>query len=403
MMLSQRATAMPTSPIRRLVPLAEAAKRAGKTVYHLNIGQPDIPTPPAFFAGLACPPEVLAYHPSQGLAASRRALAAYYARHGIALAPEEILITAGGSEAIVFAMLAVCDAGDELLVPEPFYANYKGYAVLSGVKLVPITTQVEAGFHLPPAETIAARVTPRTRGILFSNPGNPTGTVYSREELERLGEIAREHDLVLIADEVYREFVYDGREHVSALHLPELAERVILVDSLSKRYSACGARLGCLATHDAAVYAAALKLAQARLSPPALAEFGLLSLLADPNTETAVREMIARFQARRDVLYEGLLAIPGLRCCRPEGAFYITVKLPVEDAEDFARWLLEAFELEGETVMLAPAADFYATPGQGRDEVRIAYVLAREKLRRALQVLRAGLEAYPRVAQPTRR
>lgn len=394
MELSQRARAIPVSPIRRLLPLAEAAKRAGKTVYHLNIGQPDVPTPQEFLKGFQeADIDVLAYSPSQGLSEARRALAAYYQDQEIPLDPDQIVVTAGGSEAIVFALWATCDPGDEVLVPEPFYANYKSYAVISGVTLVPVTTRAPEGFHLPPRSQIEARLTPKTRAVLFCSPGNPTGVVYTREEMELWRDIAVDHDLFLISDEVYREFVYDGLDHVSAFHLDGLEERAILVDSISKRFSACGARTGCIASRNPQVMASALKFAQARLSPPTLGQLGLIRLLK-AEYPRAVEEMIRRFQARRDTLYEELQRIPGVFCRRPEGAFYIIAKLPVADAEDFSRWLLSDFDLDGETVMLAPAEDFYATAGLGADEVRIAYVLRREDLRRAARALREGLALY---------
>jgi aspartate aminotransferase len=392
--LSQRAQKMPSSPIRRLMPLADAAKKAGKSVYHLNIGQPDIGTPKDFFKGVGDAPAVLAYSPSQGLLESRQALSAYYARHGVELTPEQIIVTAGGSEAVLFAILAVCNPGDEVLVPEPFYANYKSFAVLADVTLKPITTLAEEGFHLPPQAEIDARVTPKTRAILFCSPGNPTGAVYTREEMERLKAVALKHDLYLISDEVYREFVYDGLAHTSVFHLDGLDERAILVDSISKRFSACGARVGCIASRNKEVMGSALKFAQARLSPPALGELGMIRMLNAPDSEQQVRSMIERFQARRDVLYAGLKEVPGVVCRKPAGAFYVNAKLPVDHGEAFAKWMLGEFDVNGETVMLAPAADFYATPGLGTDEVRIAYVLKRESLKKALSILKAGLEAY---------
>ncbi len=393
--LSERAERMPTSPIRRLLPLADAAKKAGKTVFHLNIGQPDIHTPAPFFEGVRRFPDVVAYSPSQGVPAAREALAAYYKRHGIDLDPDQIVVTVGGSEAVLFALLTACNPGDEALVPEPFYANYKGYAVQAGVTIKPITTRAEHGFRLPDQETIQSLVTPRTRALLFCSPGNPTGVVYTREEMERLKAVALEKNLYLISDEVYREFVYDGREHVSAFHLGGLDEHAILVDSISKRFSACGARVGCIASRNKQVMGAALKFAQARLSPPALGELGMIAMLNAPDSEARVRAMIDRFEARRDVLFEGLSTIPELVCRKPAGAFYLQAKLPVDDGEAFAQWMLSEFDADGATVMLAPAADFYATPGLGRDEVRIAYVLKRESLKRSVEILKAGLVAYP--------
>lgn len=392
--LSRRTQRFPVSPVRRLTPLADEAKRAGKKVYHLNIGQPDIHTPRGFFLDLDHAPEVLAYNPSQGTLATRQALCAYYARHGIALDPDQVAITLGGSEAITMALLLTCNPGDELIVPEPFYANYRSFALIAGVTLVPVACSPERGFHLPERAHISAQITSKTKAILFCSPGNPTGVVYGRGEMERLRDVALEHGLYLISDEVYREFVYDGLEHVSLFELEGVEECGILVDSISKRFSACGARLGCLASRNPEVNLAAIKYAQARLSPPALSELGLIQLLNAPDYEAQVRSIVARFAARREVLFAGLKGIPGVTCSKPEGAFYVVAKLPVEDSQAFASWLLSDFDQDGETLMLAPASGFYLTPGLGRDEVRIAYVLNRVALKRALEVLRAGLKAY---------
>ncbi len=391
--VSARASQAPTSPIRRLMPLAEAAKRRGKRVYHLNIGQPDIPTPAAFLRGIQeAPVEILAYSPSQGLREAREAMAAYYAEWGIELSPEEILITQGGSEAVLFALNVACDPGDRVLVPEPFYPNYNGFARLAEVELVPIPTHREEGFHLPPAEEIESRIDGRTRAILFSNPGNPTGTVYRQDELELLGEIALRHDLFLIADEVYREFVYRGK-HISVLSFPELRDRAILVDSISKRLSACGARIGAFVSHNPDVMAAAARCAMARLSPPTLEQLGFVAFMRDPRHREILEGMVARYRRRREVLCRALEEVPGITFTWPEGAFYVMLGLPVEDAEDFVRWMLTDFPGE-ETVMLAPGQGFYCTPGAGRDEARIAYVLREEDLLRAVEVLREGLRLY---------
>ena len=400
--LSNRAQKLPTSPIRRLAPLAVAAKQAGKTVYHLNIGQPDIETPRGFFVDAKVAPNVLAYSPSQGMPEARAALVSYYARHKIAFNADQIIVTAGGSEAILFAILTVCNPGDELLIPEPFYANYRSYTVIGDIALKPITTYAKDGFHLTSKQQIEEAVTPKTRAILFCSPGNPTGTVYTRREMEWLKEVALRHNLYLISDEVYREFVYDGLEHVSAFHLDGVDECAILVDSVSKRFSACGARIGCVASRNAKVMGAILKFAQSRLSPPALGELGMIQMLNAPDYQAQVQKMIDRFQARRDVLYAGLQEIPGVVCRKPTGAFYVIAKLPVDSGEKFASWMLTDFDLNGQTVMLAPAADFYATPGAGKDEVRIAYVLNREALKKALHVLKAGLEAYAGSTLPAR-
>lgn len=398
---SRRSATAPASPIRRLYPLAAEAKRRGKKVYHLNIGQPDIPTPEEFLAGIRqAKLEVLAYSPSSGLPEAIQALQAYYAEWGITLAPDELLVTTGGSEAVLFSLNVTCDPGDEVLVPEPFYPNYNGFARLSEVELVPITTHREEGFHLPPRREIERLITPRTHAILFSNPGNPTGVVYQRQELEMLAQLALEHDLFLIADEVYREFVYQG-EHLSVLSFPELSSHAIMVDSISKRLSACGARVGALACRNPQVMDAARRCAMARLSPPTLEQLGLVAFMAHPRHQEILRRMVDEYRARREVLWEELSQIPGVVCRKPEGAFYMMLGLPVQDAEDFIRYLLTDFPGE-ETVMLAPGEGFYKSPGLGRDEARIAYVLKEEDLRRACRALRAGLEAYQEVAGGTR-
>nr|BAL56652.1 aspartate aminotransferase [uncultured Acetothermia bacterium]BAL59321.1 aspartate aminotransferase [Candidatus Acetothermum autotrophicum] len=393
--ISWRARIVQASPIRKLKPFADQAKRAGKRVYHLNIGQPDIPTPTEYFEGIRQAAHgVLAYSPSQGLDEALDALSEYYRTFDIALNRNEMIITTGGSEAITFALLAVTDVGDQVLIPEPFYTNYNSYAQITGIQIVPIETDAENGFRLPDKKAIEAKITPKTKAILFCNPGNPTGVVYTRSELEMLAEIARAHNLYLIADEVYREFTYDGAQAISVLQLPDLEDRAILVDSISKRFSACGARIGVIASKNSAVMESALKFAQARLSPPTLEQYGLIYLLKSARYQSFVREMISEFARRRDVVYEALQKMPGVICAKPQGAFYVTAKLPIEDAEHFARWLLTDFSFENETVMLAPAAEFYATPGKGRDEVRIAYVLNSDALTRAMRVLHEGLMSY---------
>lgn len=393
--ISRRARTVQASPIRKLKPLADQAKRAGKKIYHLNIGQPDISTPKEYFDGIRQAAHgVLAYSPSQGLDETLEAFVSYYQAFGISLKREELLVTTGGSEAITFALLAVTDVGDQILVPEPFYTNYNSYARITGIEIVPIETSAEQGFRLPDKRAIEAKITPKTKAVLFCNPGNPTGVVYTRAELEMLGEIARKHDLYLISDEVYREFVYDGAQAISALQLSNLDDRAILVDSISKRFSACGARLGALASKNSSIMESALKFAQARLSPPTLEQFGLIHLLRSSDYHKFARAMIAEFARRRDLLCSELQKIPGVLCPKPQGAFYAIAKLPVEEAEHFTRWLLTDFALDGETVMLAPAAEFYGTPGKGGDEVRIAYVLNLDALKRAMRILREGLQAY---------
>lgn len=390
--VSARGRAMPASPIRKLMPVADAAKRRGVHVYHLNIGQPDLPTPEALRSKLAKVDDVIAYSPSGGTVEFLAALSSYYRALGLELGPAELVTTTGGSEAILFAFFATTAEGDEALVCEPYYTNYNSYATMAGIRLVPLTTRGEDGFHLPPREAWERARTARTRLVLLCNPNNPTGTVYRRDELEMVAEFCRDHGLFLVSDEVYRELAYDGLEAISALSLPGCEDHVILVDSLSKRFSACGIRLGCLATRNPEVHQAALRMAQGRLSPPGLAQLmatGISELGPDYYAGIA-----AEYQKRRDVLFAGLTRIPGLFLRKPEGAFYFVARLPVDDAEEFARFLLAEFSYDGATVMVAPAAGFYATPGLGRDEVRIAYVLKCEDLERAVEVFAAGLAAY---------
>jgi aspartate aminotransferase len=390
--ISARASAMPASPIRKLMPLADTARRRGVRVYHLNIGQPDLETPAPMRAKLALAPSVYAYTPSAGTAECLQALSTYYARLGTPVAADELVVTAGGSEALLFALLACAGPGDEALVVEPFYTNYRSFATMAGVELRALAARAEDGFHLPPPDAWRAALTPRTRVVLLCNPGNPTGTVYRRDELEQVASFCREHRLFLVADEVYREFVYDGLTATSVLALPGCDEVAVLVDSLSKRYSACGIRLGCLATRNRDVHQAVLRMAQARLSPPGLGQLVALGLteLGPDYAQGIVRE----YQGRRDVLYQGLTRIPGVSLRKPEGAFYFIAQLPVEDAEDFAAWLLSEWSDEGATVMVAPAQGFYATPGLGRNEVRIAYVLCREDLEVCVRVLSRALPQY---------
>lgn len=390
--VSERGRRMPASPIRKLMPLAEEAKRRGVHVYHLNIGQPDLETPEPMRRRLAHAPRVLAYTPSAGTTECLQAFAEYYGRLGIPLSPGELITTTGGSEAVLFAMLACGNEGDEALLVEPFYTNYQAFATMAGMRLRALTCRGEDGFHLPPRETWERALTSRTRMVLLCNPNNPTGTVYGPEELQAVAAFCRDHGLFLVSDEVYREFVYDGRRLVSALSLPGFEEHVVVVDSLSKRYSACGIRLGCLATRNREVYAACLRMAQSRLSPPGLAQ--LVATGASELGPEYARGVVGEYEARRDALYRGLIEVPGVFLRKPEGAFYFVARLPVQDSEDFASWMLSDFSLEGATVMVAPAAGFYATPGLGRDEVRIAYVLKKEDLEASVRVLAAGLSAY---------
>jgi len=391
--ISNRARQMPASPIRKLMPYADEAKRRGVHVYHLNIGQPDIETPEVMRQKLARVDKVLAYTPSGGTSEYLDALRQYYKRQiGVELTPSELIATTGGSEAILFAIFAATSDGDDLLTVEPYYTNYNSFATLAGARIVALTAKGEDGFHLPPRAAWERALTPRTKAVILCNPNNPTGTVYSREEVLMVAEFCRDHGIFLIADEVYREFVYDGRTVTSTLTLEGFEEEVIVVDSLSKRYSACGIRLGCIATRNKDVHQACLRMAQGRLSPPGLAQLLATGMNEVPPdyTETVVTE----YQARRDLLFAGLSNIPGVFLRQPEGAFYFVARLPILDAEDFARWLLSDFSHEGATVMVAPAAGFYATPGLGRNEVRIAYVLKRSDLARAVEVFAAALVAY---------
>ena len=392
--LSQRGRQMPSSPIRRLVPYADQAIEKGKHVYHLNIGQPDIHTPDSFLnpiKNLDMP--VVAYGPSAGLTSLRKKMSEYYARHDIHLDYEEILITTGGSEAIIFALMAICDPGDEIIIPEPFYTNYNGFAVEAGVRVVPITSTIENDFQLPAIESIREKITDRTRAIMICNPNNPTGYVYSREELEALRQIVLENDLFLLSDEVYREFVYDGQTHTSVMHLKGIEDRTIMLDSVSKRYSACGARIGMLASKNKEVINAALKFGMARLCPPTIEQVATEAGVDTP--QSYFDEVIREYTERRDVMVKMLREMPGVVAPNPKGAFYLVVKLPVDDADRFAQWLLTDFDVDNETVMVAPANGFYSTPGLGKEEVRIAYVLNVEDIKKAMNILRLGLKAYP--------
>ena len=399
--LSARGAQAPASPIRRLTPFADAAKARGVHVHHLNIGQPDISTSSTMRAAYkAFDAEVVAYSPSQGTRSLREALAGYYARHELhgelpAIDPDQLLVTVGGSEALLFAIAASCDPGDEILVAEPYYTNYRGFAHLLGCEVVPIPTFASEGFSVLP-ERVSAAITPKSKLLVVPSPGNPTGAVLSHEELAELGQICADRGLFFVVDEVYREFVYGdgpaGQVAPSVLAVPGLEQVAVVVDSVSKRYSACGARIGCLVTRNAALYQACLCFAQARLSPPTVDQFAAEAALRTPESE--MRANIEAYRARRDVIVEGLNAIEGVSCPCPAGAFYLVADLPVSDAEDFCRYLLTTFDLDGETVMLAPAEGFYASPGAGRNQVRVAYVLDIPDLKRSLKVLEAGLVAY---------
>ncbi len=393
MELSRRAIEIQASPIRKLMPYANDAKKRGIRVYHLNIGQPDIDTPQEMLRVYhEYDEKVIAYGPSQGLDVYRKSLVIYYGKHGIEVTEDDIIVTTAGSEAIVFAMLVACNEGDEIIVPEPFYTNYNGFATMAGVILVPITTYAETGYCLPGIEQFEQLINPRTKAIMLCNPGNPTGTVYSAAEMQAICKFALRHELYVISDEVYREFVYDGAVHTSVMHIGGMEHNGILVDSISKRYSACGARVGCIVSKNKELMAAVLKFAQARLCPPTVDQLASNACVYLP--DDYIRGIREEYCARRDLVYEEVLKIPGVICRKPKGAFYVTVKLPVQDAEDFVIWLLKDYQVNGETVMSAPANGFYATPGLGEDELRIAYILNRDDLGKAMHIFRTGFEIY---------
>jgi len=392
--ISEKGLAMPASPIRKLVPYAEEAKRKGRKVYHLNIGQPDIPTPQvALDAVKNTDLKVIEYSHSAGIESYRKGLAKYYQGLGIDITHNDMIITTGGSEAITIAFMTCLNPGDEVIIPEPFYANYNGFAVQAGVVVKPIVSRIENDFALPPVEEFEKLITPRTKGIVICNPNNPTGYLYSREELEQLATIVKKHDLYLFSDEVYREFCYDGITHYSAMMLKGLENNVILMDSVSKRYSMCGVRIGALITRNKEVIAAAMKFAQARLSPPS---FGQIAAEAALNTPAEYfKEVYDEYIKRRNFMVEALNKMDGVYCPKPKGAFYTVVRLPIDDSDKFAQWLLEHFEHKNQTVMLAPATGFYSTPSLGMNEVRIAYVLNVDDLRNAMECLEVALKQYP--------
>lgn len=392
--ISEKAILMPASPIRKLVPYAEKAKKSGKVVYHLNIGQPDIETPEvALNAVRNMDRKVIEYSHSAGFESYRNGLSAYYIKTGINVQPEDIIITTGGSEALIFGFMTTCNPGDEIIIPEPFYANYNGFAVTAGLTVVPVTASIESGFALPPVEEIEKKITSKTKAIVICNPGNPTGYLYTKEELEQLAAIVKKHDLFLYADEVYREFCYDGAVPFSVMNLAGIEDNVIMIDSVSKRYSMCGARIGALISKNKEVMAAALKFGQARLSPPTIDQIASEAALNTP--QSYFDNVVAEYVERRNIMVDGLNSIPGVFCPKPSGAFYCVAKFPVDDAEKFCQWLLEDFEFEGQTVMMAPANGFYATKGAGQNEARIAYVLNQESLKKAVICLREALKVYP--------
>lgn len=394
MFVSQRGKMMPASPIRKLAPLADEAKNKGIHVYHLNIGQPDIPTPEEFYEAIKKFNEpVLSYGPTGGIVELRLAVVDYLKQYGISIELDEVWITIGGSEAILLSFLATADPDDEFIIFEPFYTNYNGLAIASSVKLVPIRLSVEEGFRLPPQKKIESYITNRTRGIIICTPNNPTGTVFTKEEMFILERIVKKYNIILISDEVYREFVYDGKEHISALTLPNIQDKVIVVDSISKRFSACGARIGFIISRNKEIMRTILKFTQARLCPPTIEQVGAVALFK--NMYKFIKPMIAEYDKRRNVLYERLKKIEGVTTYKPEGAFYTIARLPIDDSDRFSEWLLSEFSEEGKTVMLAPASGFYGSPGAGVDEVRLAYILNENDIKDALDKLAIALKRYP--------
>ena len=391
--ISKKGLEMPESPIRKLVPYAEQAKKYGTKVIHLNIGQPDIKTPKiALDAVKNNTLTVLEYSRTEGSEVYREKLADYYAKHHINITAQDILVTTGGSEALSFTMGSIADNNDEIIIPEPFYANYNGFATAMGIKVVPVVSRIDDNFALPPIEEFEKLITARTKAILICNPGNPTGYLYSRDEIQKLAVIVKKHNLFLIADEVYREFTYDGKEHYSILQESGLDENAIMIDSVSKRYSMCGARIGCLVSKNKEVIKTALKFAQARLSPPTYAQIASEAALETP--QSYFDDVKKEYVSRRNLLIEELEKIDGIKIGHPQGAFYCIAELPIEDSDDFAQWLLEEFRVDGETVMVAPAAGFYASEGLGKNQIRIAYVLDKDSLRKAVHILKEALKIY---------
>ncbi len=393
-LISTKAIKMPASPIRKLVPFAEAAKKRGTKIYHLNIGQPDIETPASFLNAVKnANIKVLDYSHSAGNESYRKKLCGYYKEHNINIDSNDIIITCGGSEAIEIAMMTCFNPGDEIIIPEPFYANYNGFSMAADVKVVPIRSYIDSGFALPPISDFEKVITPKTKGIMICNPGNPTGYLYTKQELQALKDLVKKHDLYLLSDEVYREFCYDGKEYISVMHLDGIEQNVILLDSISKRYSACGARIGALISKNKEVMQAALKFAQARLSPPSYGQIGAEAALDTP--KSYFDEVKKEYLARRDFVIENINKIPGVYCPKPSGAFYCIAKLPIDNADKFCQWLLEEFSFNGQTVMLAPATGFYSTQNAGTNEVRIAYILNLEDLNNAMICLAEALKVYP--------
>lgn len=393
MEVSKRARDIQASPIRKLAGIAVETKKRGVHVYHLNIGQPDIHTPEVYFNNIKeFSEKTLAYGPSDGLPEMKEAMVDYFGQYNISLKTDNIVVTCGGSEAVSFAFSAVTDPGDEIIIPEPFYTNYNGYACLANATIVPVATKPEEGFHLPPMEEIEKKITAKTRALMICSPNNPTGTVFTKEEITGLGKLAKKHNIFLIADEVYKEFTYDGETHFSILELEGLEDRTIVVDSISKRYSACGARIGAVISRNQEVTQSVLKFAQARLCPPTLEQIGAMAAYRLPLSY--FEAILAEYQERRDVLFEILTSNKDILLQKPKGAFYIMAKLPVEDSDEFAKWMLGEYSVDNETVMVAPGAGFYSTPGKGTQEVRIAYVLETKKLEKAARIILKAIDAY---------
>jgi len=391
--ISNKGQSMPQSPIRKLVPFAEKAYKQGKTVYHLNIGQPDIKTPQIALDAIRMHGlDILAYTRSEGSEGYRQKIANYYAKNDIHVKHDDIIVTTGGSEALLFAFGSIMDVDDEIIIPEPFYANYNGFSTASGVKVVPVISKIEDNFALPPIDEFEKLITPKTKGILICNPGNPTGYLYSKEEIKQLADIVKKHDLFLIADEVYREFAYDGAKHYSILQEKGLNDYAIVIDSVSKRYSMCGARIGCLVSKNKDIIQTALKFAQARLSPPTLAQIASEAALETP--QSYFDDVIEEYVGRRNTLVTELNKVEGVKVANPKGAFYCIAELPIKNSDAFAQWLLEDFDFNGETVMVAPAAGFYSSPGVGLNQIRIAYVLNKESLIKAVNILKEALKVY---------
>ncbi|WP_188050147.1 pyridoxal phosphate-dependent aminotransferase [Flavobacterium sp. GP15] len=391
--ISNKGKLMPESPIRKLVPYSEIAKKKGNKVYHLNIGQPDIKTPEVAMAAVKnIDLTILEYSHSAGNESYRKKLAAYYTNQGIPVNTEDIIVTTGGSEALMFAMGSTMDQGDEIIIPEPFYANYNGFSTASGINVIPVISTIDTGFALPAVADFEKLITPKTKAILICNPGNPTGYLYSKEEIMQLAALVKKHDLFLISDEVYREFTYDGDIHYSVMNVPGLEEHAIMIDSVSKRYSMCGARIGCIVSKNKELMATVMKFAQARLSPPTIEQIASEAALETP--QAYFDEVISEYRERRDTLIEELNKIEGVIVSKPKGAFYCIAQLPIDNADAFAQWLLESYDLNGETVMVAPAAGFYSTPGMGLNQVRIAYVLKKDDLISAVRILKAAIPVY---------